>query len=161
MFSFKKISFAATVALASYVSAGPIPLPGFAAAPNAAAAASGATSSAVAAASGISSSASAVAATKAAAVSSSVVAATSSAAAAAPSVRALVDAQADVGADIELRDLLDLDADADVNAKVGRDLLDIDAAVDADVEVRGQQTLIALVDQAVVDLTGTAQALRT
>ncbi|KAL1737522.1 hypothetical protein EV714DRAFT_232485 [Schizophyllum commune] len=151
MFSFKTISFAATVALASFASAGPVPLPGFAAVPNGAgsaaavsstaiAAASGAPSSAVAVASGASSVARAAAssapATKVAAVTSSVPT---------PSARALVAA----------------DADVDANVAVGRDLLDLEADADADVEVgrRGDQSLLGLVDQAIVDLTETCQAL--
>ena len=61
------------------------------------------------------------------------------------------------------RALVAADADVDANVAVGRDLLDLEADADADVEVgrRGDQSLLGLVDQAIVDLTDTCQALHT
>ncbi|TRM60652.1 hypothetical protein BD626DRAFT_571700 [Schizophyllum amplum] len=132
MFSFKSLSIAATLALSAF--AAPVDMPGFAAVSSSVAgAASTASGTAIAAASSVSASA-----TKAAAAATSSV------------------------ASVAGRDLLDVDADVDAEVEVlHRDLLDVDADVDADVEVgrRHDQTLLDLVDQAIVDLTETCQAL--
>lgn len=60
------------------------------------------------------------------------------------------------------RGLVNVDANADANVKVGRALIDADVDADAEVEVlrrHGQQSLLELIDTAIVDVSVSCHAL--
>ncbi|KAI4294618.1 hypothetical protein K525DRAFT_363744 [Schizophyllum commune Loenen D] len=144
MFSLKTITFAAAVAFSAFASAAPVAPMGGAAASSAAAV----TNTAVAVASAASGTAVAITSTasqvKGTAVAAAAGATSSASAIAGSATRAAAAAQ------------------KSATSAVGRALVEADADADVDVELldtRHDQTLLGLVDQAIVDLTETCQAL--